>query len=165
MTYYPVMFTFRDAVSGNGFLSGVTVSGRATLVREADGKWWMNGVRPAAITEMGSTAPEAFANFRNAYRALLFDFAADAKNHADFKGAVERFYHEGDAEEENIWASAVEAIRNGDVAIEAPFTELPKESPERRPAGVSVEQLNETKRYTAADNVPDLFEVPMAAAA
>ena len=41
---YPVMFTLRDAVSGNGFLAGVTVSGRAT-VREEDGQWWMHGAR------------------------------------------------------------------------------------------------------------------------
>ena len=76
MTNYPVMFTFRDAVSGNGFLSGVTLGGRALIVHEPeDQAWRIYGVRPAPIAESGNTPLEAFANFRNAYKNVLFDFA------------------------------------------------------------------------------------------
>ncbi len=49
MPDYPVMFTVRDTVSGNGFLAGITLTGRALMTREADGKWWVYGVRPVPL--------------------------------------------------------------------------------------------------------------------
>jgi hypothetical protein len=156
MTNYPVMFTFRDAVSGNGFLSGVTLGGRALIVHEAeDQAWRIYGVRPAPIVESGNTPLEAFANFRNAYKNVLFDFAEDAGTYEDFKARVEQFYAQPDADEENRWTEAFHAIRNGNIPIEAPFAELPKESPENRPSFISVQPLHEMKRYAATDNVAD----------
>ncbi len=47
INHHPMMFIFRDTISGNGFLAGITLSGRA-LMMEEDGKWWMYGVRPGA---------------------------------------------------------------------------------------------------------------------
>lgn len=164
MTNYPVMFTFRDAVSGNGFLSGVTLSGRALIVREPDeGNWWVYGVRPAPIAESGSTPLEAFANFRNAYKNVLFDVAEEAESFDAFKREVEKFYYEPDYDEENRWIEAVKAIRSGTVSMEPPFTEIPKESPEKRPTFISVLPLHKINRYSAADNVPDTLELAKAA--
>jgi hypothetical protein len=48
MTNCPVMFTFQDTVSGNGFLSGIEIHGRAIMTREDDGKWC--GVVPLSET-------------------------------------------------------------------------------------------------------------------
>jgi hypothetical protein len=156
MTNYPVMFTFRDAVSGNGFLSGVTLGGRALIVHEPDDQnWWIYGVRPAPIAESGKTPLEAFANFRNAYKNVLFDYAEGAATFEAFKQNVERFYAEPDNDEENRWNEALQSIRAGNVPIESPFTELPKESPENRPTFISVLPMHEIKRYTATDNIPD----------
>ena len=53
---HPIMLTLRDVISGDGFLAGITLSGRA-LMRQEDGAWWMYGVRPAAIAEYGETNP------------------------------------------------------------------------------------------------------------
>ena len=47
---HPIMLTLKDAISGQGFLAGITLSGRA-LMRHEDGKWWMYGVRPGGIAE------------------------------------------------------------------------------------------------------------------
>ena len=91
MTCYPLIFTYRDAVSGNGFLAGVTVTGRALITRE-DGKWWMYGVRPAGIAETGNTPNETFLSFRQRYSAVLFDIAAEAETFEAFKEEVERFF-------------------------------------------------------------------------
>lgn len=156
MTNYPVMFTFRDAVSGNGFLSGVTVGGRALIVREPeDQAWCVYGVRPAPLAVSGATPLEAFANFRNAYKNVLFDFAEDAKTYEAFKGQVEEFYSTPDLEEEARWTEAFQAIRTGKIPIDAPFTDLPKESPENRPSFISIQPLHEMKRYTSTDNVAE----------
>jgi hypothetical protein len=164
MTNYPVMFTFRDAVSGNGFLSGVTLGGRALIVHEKnDDLWWIYGVRPAAIAESGKTPLEAFANFRNTYKNVLFDFAEDAKTFDAFKRDVEQFYSESDHDEEARWVAAFQAIRTGDAAIEPPFTEIPKASPEDRPSFISVLPISEMNRYSASDNVPDSIALAKAA--
>lgn len=166
MNHYPLMFTFRDVVSGDGFLAGVTVSGRALMVHE-DGKWWAYGVRPAALAESGNTPQEAFASFRNRYRLVLFDIAAEAPNFLAFNQDVDQFYYEKDEDEENRWETAFAAIRTGQVAPEPPFDTLPKEAPETRPTHISVERLDNKSagRIKPSDNVTDYFAVPMASAA
>jgi len=163
MPDYPVMFTVRDVVSGNGYLAGVTISGRAVMCQEDDGKWWVYGVRPGAIADSGTTPQEAFHQFRDRYKTLLFDIADEAADFEAFKNEVERFYTQEDSEEENRWVAAFQEIRNGRVGIEAPFTALPKESPEKRPTGVSVLPLHQMKRFTAMDNIPDSYEFAAAA--
>jgi hypothetical protein len=156
MTNYPVMFTFRDAVSGNGFLSGVTLGGRALIVHEPeDQAWRIYGVRPAPIAESGATPLEAFANFRNAYKNVLFDFAESAATFEAFKQCAERFYAEPDIDEEKRWNDALQAIRAGNTPIDASLKDVPKEAPETRPSFISVQPMHEIKRYTATDNVPD----------
>lgn len=163
MPDYPVMFTVRDAVCGNGYLAGVTLSGRALMRQEDDGKWWVYGVRPGAIADCGNTAIDAFHRFRDRYKTLLFDIAQEAETFESFKAEVERFYSQPDTEEERHWVAAFQEIRNGKVAIEPPFTDLPKESPEKRPTGVSVLPLHEMQRFTAMDNIPDSYEFAAAA--
>jgi predicted RNase H-like HicB family nuclease len=156
------MFTLKDTVSGNGFLAAVTLSGRALIVQE-DGKWWVNGVRPGAITENGDTPEEAFLRFRNAYKNLLFDFAEEAVTFASFKEMAERFYQQPDPEEEDNWLAAFHALRSGEVTPEEPFSKLPKEDPAKRPPSMAVEKLDaENARYTPTDNVPDYVSMPKA---
>lgn len=164
MAEYPVMFTVRDTVSGNGFLSAVTLSGWALMVRE-DEKWWVYGVRPSAIAETGNTPEEAFFRFRNAYKNVLFDAAQLATTYDDFKQEIERFFYEPDKAEEARWLRAVQAIRSGEIQPEPPFfSGLPKESPETRPTQITVERLDKScTRYTPVDNVPDYFSLPTAA--
>lgn len=162
MTNHPVMFTLRDAVSGNGFLAGITLSGRALMVREDDGKWWMYGVRPGAIAESGSTPEEAFLRFRNAYKNLLFDCAETSHTYELFRHNVEQFYQQPDKEEESSWEQAFRDLRSGKATPDDPFfAQLPKEDPEKRPTQITVERLDrESSRYTPTDNVPDYVSVP-----
>src|SRR5262249_6084949 len=157
MANYPVMFTVRDTVSGNGFLAGVTLTGRAIITREDDGRWWVYGVRPAAIAESGETPQEAFLRFRNTYKNVLFDFAEGSAAYENFGEAVEASYHQPHQEEEERWTEAFRALRSGEVKPEPPFfSTLPKEDPDKRPTQISVERLDKANtRYTAADNVTD----------
>jgi len=156
--YYPLLFTFRDVVSGNGFLSGITLSGRMLMFKEDDGKWWAYGVRPAAIAASGEIPQEAHFNFKNRYKEVLYDFAQEAASFESFRNQVENFYYEPDEEEERIWEAAVQAIRSGTLVPEEPFSNLPKQAPETRPSSISVQRLDQAiTRYAATDNVPDLF--------
>jgi predicted RNase H-like HicB family nuclease len=168
MADYPVMFTVRDTVAGNGFLGAVTISGRAVIfLDEEDGKWWVYGVRPGAIAETGNTPEEAFLRFRNTYKNLLFDLAEESTDYDAFREAVEGFYYQKDQGEEDRWQSAFMAIRNGAVKPEEQFfVHLPQEAPETRPTGIAIERLDaHNARYNPTDNVPDYcaFALPTAA--
>ncbi|MGD0012673.1 MAG: hypothetical protein ABSE93_29540 [Terriglobia bacterium] len=162
MSPHPLLFMFRDAISGDGFLAGITLSGR-TLMLEEDGKWWMLGVRPGGIAECGDTAQETFLRFRNRYKEILFDMAEECRTFEVFRQEVERFFYEPDGQEERRWEDALTAIRASDCAPPAPFSDLPKESPERCPSQVTVERLDGgSKRFMPSDNVRDTYLVPIA---
>jgi len=164
ITHHPLMFTFRDVISGDGFLAGVTLSGRALMVEE-DGKWWMYGVRPGAIAESGETPQDTISRFRNGYKEVLFDIADEYRTYDGFRQEVERFFYEPDPEEERRWEDALAAIRASAEAHPPPFSELPREAPERRPTQVTVERLDgQSKRFMPSDNVVDAYFVPEAAA-
>jgi hypothetical protein len=165
MPDYPVMFTVRDVVSGNGYLAAVTLSGRAIMCEEEDGKWWVYGVRPGAIAENGTTPGEAFSRFRNAYKNVLFDIAAESPAYEAFREAVEKFYYQPDPDEEERWEAAFKAIRTRAVLpAEDFFSKMPKQAPETRPTQLTVERLDkENTRYKPTDNVTDYFALPTAA--
>lgn len=163
MANYPLMFTLRDVVSGEGYLAGVTLYGRALMVKEDDGNWWMYGVRPGAIADYGTTPQEAFHKFRDRYKTLLFDIAEDAADFEKFKVEVESFYSQPNPEEEARWTEAFRAIRSGEAEVEAPFDSLKRESPEERPTSIGILPLHQERRFTAADNVRDTFALAPAA--
>ena len=164
---HPIMITLRDTISGDGFLAGITLSGRA-LMRHEDGKWWMYGVRPSGIAESGETIEEAFSRFRNRYKEVLFDLAEENSTFDSFRASVEQFFYEadGDSEDEQSWEQALQAIRAAKGTPPAPFDKLPLEAPETKPSQISVERLNRADaRFKPSDNVTDTYSVPTARAA
>ena len=161
--HYPLMFTFRDVISGEGFLAGITLSGRS-LMADEDGQWWMYGVRPGALAEIGNTPEETFLRFRNRYKEILVDIASECKSFEEFKLEVERFFYEPDADEEKRWEDAVACIRSGNIAPPPLFAGLPREAPETHPSLIAVERLDgASKRFMPTDNVSDTYLVPVAA--
>ena len=161
--HYPLMFTFRDCISGDGFLAGVTISGRALMLSE-EGEWWIYGVRPSAIAETGETPQETFLRFRERTRRLLFDFALQSSDFAEFDSMVSNFFYENDEEEEARWKAAFKRIRTGEIEPEGSFlSTLPKEPPEERPAQITVERIEQTMRFAATDNVRDACFIAKAA--
>jgi hypothetical protein len=167
VTENPIMITFRDVISGDGFLAGITLSGRA-LMREDDGKWWMYGVRPAALAESGSTIDEAFSHFHNRYLETLFDMAQEASSFDEFRDEVERFFYEADAndEDERLWDNALKAVRTGKLSLPDQFASLEKKSPETTPSQIAIERLNEAgKRFKPSDNVKPTYSFPSPMAA
>ncbi len=162
---YPLVFSFRDVIEGNGFLAGVAISGRALMVHEGEDGWWLYGVTPAGIAATGDTPPEAHAAFRNTYREVLFDAAADAADFEAFKTEVERFFNEGNSEEERRWNEAAAAIRSGQVTPEAFFSELPRIPADSCPLSLTVERLDTAERkFSYRGNTLDRYAITVAAA-
>jgi hypothetical protein len=167
LTEHPILITLRDVISGDGFLAGITLSGRA-LMRQEDGAWWMYGVRPAPIAESGETIDEAFSRFRNRYKEVLFDLAQESRDFDEFKASVERFFYESDEDsaDERSWEEALKAIRAANCAPPEPFAKLPREAAESKPSQITVERLNRADaRFRPSDNITDTYSVPMAHAA
>ncbi|MGD1210937.1 MAG: hypothetical protein ABR973_06220 [Candidatus Acidiferrales bacterium] len=154
MPNYPVMFKIREVINGEGYLAGVTLTGRGLFVKEDDDNWWLYGVRPGAIADFGTTPQEAFGKLQERYRNLLFDIAEEASTFEKFKSEVEKFYEQPNAEEEERWSEALHAIRSGQAEIKAPFDSIEKARPDNWPTGISIVPLHQVKRFTAADNVP-----------
>jgi hypothetical protein len=165
MAEYPVMFTFQDVVSGNGFLAGINLCGRALICKEADDAWWTYGIHPGGIAETGKSALESFATFRNSYKNALFDISEEAANFEAFKIEVERFFHETAADAQERWVAAIQAIRTGQVTPEEPFSTLPRQSPDERPERVEIKRLDkiESNKFSSLLNVSDKLELPIAA--
>ena len=157
MTHYPLLFAFRDVVSGVDFLAGITLSGRILMTVE-DEKWWVYGVRPAAIAESGTSPQEALLRFRNRYREVLFDIAGEQRSFDSFRKEVERFFYEPDLGEDRKWEDALAKIRLDNLEPPPAFSGFPREFPETHPAQISVERLDEiNKRFMPSDNVLDTY--------
>lgn len=132
MSKYPVLFTFRDTISGNRFLAEVVMEGRLLVVNEGDG-WWMYGVEPGGLAEGGTTAADALLALRRSYSEVLFDFAAKANtSFKAFKARVERFFHEKSEALEPEWRDAVTEVRKG--AITPDGLEVRSKPIEKKPA-------------------------------
>jgi hypothetical protein len=162
---HPIMITLQEAISGNGFLAGITMSGRA-LMRLEDAEWWIYGVRPAAIAESGKTVDEAFLHFRNRYKETLLEIAQEAQNFEVFKAEVERFFNEEDADNEDarLWENALATIRSENLEPPEAFARLNRESPETKPSQISVERLDrKDKSFMPSDNVNDMYSLSRAA--
>lgn len=125
MTHYSLLFGFRDLVAGRGFLAGVAVNGRA-LLRHDDNGFWMHGVNPGGLSAGGVDTGEAQRAFRETYRTILFDIAADVQNFEEFKAETVRFFEEVSGELLSQWTEAGQDVREGEVHAEG--YERPREA-------------------------------------
>jgi len=156
---HPILITLQDTVSGDGFLARITVSGRTLMRQEEDGKWWMYGVRPAAIAESGGTVDEAFLRFRQAHTQVLLDMVQESKDFDGFRAAAERFFNESDVDEKS-WEEALKAVRDRRINPPEAFAKLPRQSPDSRPARMEVERLDgKITPFAASDNVTITYSI------
>jgi len=158
IAHHPLIFTLQDAISGNGFLAGITLVGRALMERDAEGKWWLYGVCPGGLAESGDSPQDTFMRFRSRYKEVLIDIAQEKSTYAEFKAEVERFFHEIDPQDARRWEDALGAIRSGNLVPPEPFSDLPREKPEQKPCAINVEELSrEGKHFAPSYNIVDTF--------
>jgi hypothetical protein len=162
MKAYPLLFTFKELVSGNGFLAGVSLGGRGLMVHEGDEDgWWFYGVEPGSAAEGGATPQEAHLRFREAFKAVLLDIASEVDAFDSFEAEVRRCLGTKDEAEEARWLAAVVTLREADEA-ESPFDDLPRRPAETKPAGLEVVQLS-VDTLRPSENEMDQFALVAAA--
>jgi hypothetical protein len=109
----PLFFKYTDRVFGVGFMATISVRGRVFCRRDdSEGTWWMLGVAPGGIAAQGNSAEDAHAEFRRAYREVLYDIAEDC-NQPEFDAAIKDFVETVNTSVEAEWALAVEDVRSG----------------------------------------------------
>lgn len=116
MDQLPILFARRDLILGNGFVAGVSISGRALLTQESDSEFWCEGINPGGFAAQGSTYAEAFNAFGEEYLKVLFDIAADSANYDAFQEGVQAFFDNPSPTLLTDWDAAVDAVRRGELA-------------------------------------------------
>ncbi len=153
----PFLFTYKDAVYGNGFLADVNAFGRV-LARQEDDGWWFYGVTPGDLAASGASLVEAHAEFRKGFRAILFDIAEEVQSFEDFKSSVEAFFHQSNAVTLNEWDTAVEEVRR--VGLDKKTDMLVRPANSKPVVEVA---MKEQRDFTTADNILDEPEPALAA--
>ncbi|MEQ1759428.1 MAG: hypothetical protein ABL986_13990 [Vicinamibacterales bacterium] len=138
-TQYPLLFTYRDTLFGNGFVVEVqAVNGRALCVREAEDEYWVYGINPGGMAAHGVDAAGAHGAFRKAFTDILVDLAHESSNFDEFQAAVQTFFDDTNKGYEADWKQALPAVQRGEVSLEGIET-VPANSP--RSIAVTVKQV------------------------
>jgi len=106
MNRYPILFSRRELVEGNGFIARVGVLGIALLLEEDD-ETWVEGINPGGFAAKGSSPSEALAVFYQELRLVLFDIAIEALSFEEFRAEVDRFFDETNQTALHEWEEAV----------------------------------------------------------
>ncbi|HAM57559.1 MAG TPA: hypothetical protein DCQ64_19960 [Candidatus Rokubacteria bacterium] len=113
---WPLLFTYSGPIIGQGFLASVRFCGRLLAHAEPEGIW-IDGVNPGAFAVGGVDFPAANLELRDTLTKILVDYAFEADSFEGFRAAVERFYHETDADTVAEWDDALAALRAGTLAV------------------------------------------------
>ena len=157
MHLHPLIFTLQDVVTGCGFLAGIVVTGKAVMEYE-DGKWWMYGVCPGAIAGSGTTPNEAFTDFRNRYKEVLFDIAEECKGFVRFQADVKDFYSE-DKQESARWDHALDTLRKNEDSVAEPFRSMPRKHPGEYELRIQIDRLEKMRKaeMNPTKNIADVL--------
>ena len=154
MSQYPLLFTYRDILLGDGFVAGVEIKGRSLMVQEDDG-YWIYGVSPGGIAAGGESQKEAAEEFRSMYRTVLFDIAAEATTYEQLRSEVEAFFQNRNEAFEGDWWGAVSQVRAGQVKSD--WLEKERADSDRgvKVVEIAIEETATAERPSPSDNRPD----------
>jgi hypothetical protein len=145
---WPLLFKYRGPVLGKGFVALVTFHGRL-LARPENGEIWFDGVNPGGFAFGAANIRAASAELRSTITGILVDIAEESNSFDEFRGEVERFFEETDAQTQGEWDACVSEVQHG--RIKSPGL-LPVESA-NSPLLVEV-VLKPTEEVTPRDNTP-----------
>ncbi|MEW5980816.1 MAG: hypothetical protein AB1806_00435 [Acidobacteriota bacterium] len=109
-TVWPLLFSFRGPVMGQGFLAVVELRGRL-LARQTEDGIILDGVNPGGFSCQAPTLDLANLDLRGTLLEILADVAFEAPTFDAFRQEVTRFFEETDAESVDEWQAAVDALR------------------------------------------------------
>ena len=154
MKLYPLVFSFRDLIAGNGYVATVAMDGRVVLSEDETQETWMFGVQPGGIAGGDRQKAVALKEFKTSYLSVLYDIAAEATSFDQFKNKVMEFFGEVNAPNLADWNQALAEVRGGTLSLpdftkvksdaRMPNLTIEKVAPERVNSGVNeFDQISE----------------------
>lgn len=151
---FPLLFSFRDLIAGNGFVAGVATDGRVLLTQEADGDHWMFGVTPGGIAGGGPERAVALREFKVSYLSVIYDIATSATSFEQFKEEVERFGTAVNEHNARAWEEALAEVRKSNVSL----PNLPIVKAETKPPSIEVFQVELGKAVPTVNEFDEISE-------
>lgn len=152
MKSYPLVFSFRNLIAGNGFVASVVLDGCVLLTEEDDGDVWMFGVQPGGIAGGEDNRREtAFRQFNENYQTVLFDIASEAESFDEFKASVEEFFATVNGPNAKEWERLRALVKNGDVCL----PDLESVDANKRPPSVEVKLCDNSASRPTENRLPE----------
>jgi len=154
MKGFPLIFTFKDVIAGNGYFAGVFIKGHV-LMKNEFGEWWMYGVSPGAIAESGSTQEEANLKFNQAIRWVLSSFAQECTSFDEFQREVDKFVTSASLPDVAEWEEARNAVRAGSQINDTFIGKLERDETSDKPS-VFVKHLEQVPKASDGYANPEI---------
>lgn len=154
MKLYPLVFSFRDIIAGNGYVATVAMDGRVVLAEEEENDVWMFGVQPGGIAGGDRQKETAFVSFKKGYLGVLFDFAGEAVSFDEFKGKVTSFFSEINEPNLADWEKSLADVRAKNLTL----PDLAKVNSDARSPSLFIEEVAAARVSSGANEFDQIAE-------
>lgn len=118
MMNYPLVIDFHGVYIGRGFIAEVTATGRLLAAQDAH-DWWLYGVNPGAVAEVGATLEDAHLALRAALGEIIIDISKTSESFETFRARVREFFLTVNAPTASEWDQALTRIRSTQERLES----------------------------------------------
>ena len=122
---WPLVFSYRGRVKGQGFAARVICAVRVLAERQADGELWLSGSEPGWFAAGGATLQEANASLKTTFHGILLDKAEEASDFAIFRENLLVAFRDADRLVRKEWVAAWIANKDGKLDC-TPMEQLPR---------------------------------------
>lgn len=167
MTRYPIVFTYRELIVGNGFVATVESTGRCLMEDFGDSDVWVSGVHPSGFSAGADNQQSASEAFQREHRVALLDMADDAPDFDSFQAMVRDFHAQKSEIGEMEWWEAVHQVRAGIITSDWLQKVSANTEPTLRVRCISLDDSQEHEEYRADPNPslnPDEYQIGLLAA-
>ena len=167
MTRYPIVFTYREIIVGNGFVAIVETTGRCLMEDFGDNDVWVTGVHPSGFSAGADDQQSASEAFQREHRVALLDMAHEAPDFDSFQAMVRDFHAQESEIGEVEWWDAVQQVRAGRITSDWLQKVSADTEPSFRVRCISLSDSEEREDYRAEPNPslnPDERQIGLLAA-
>ena len=137
---WPLVFSYRGLVSGNGFSAIVDAVCRVLAEEQDSGGIWMNGAEPGGFAAGGNDIDSAHVALTKMFRDILADTAEEAAGFDAFSSEMNRFFQDIDRGVNRAWLKAWKDNRNGTLDCE-PLQWMIRATGDENRSRVRIEQV------------------------
>ena len=118
MTRYPIVYTYREVIVGNGYVAAVETTGRCLMEDFGNEDVWVTGVLPSGFSAGADDQQAAAEAFQREHRVALLDMVHEAPDFESFRTMVHEFHAQKSVIGQKEWWEAVAQVRAGEITSE-----------------------------------------------